>query len=614
MPSIRFVRSLWFVFALACCGAPVAFAQSVMADFQRAHKFYRAGQYRQAVRILQKILKKYPDHQPSHLVIGRIAFANGQIAIAAKHFRRISVEMVTPELAYEFGIVMFQANQCNKAVVGFARVQPNDRALDLSYFYRGICYLRGRETQRAIAYLRRAQKLPPNLQESRRQALAEARRRLKAEQQGRNPDYHRYLVVPTPLLPTGGAEPPPALAGTGSKSPPPSPSPPAATSGFEHSVTPSVTASQSSKTEDYFGYKVDNSESTQTETKLSLSGKYNFAPNSTGKQTYVQVPVNLSQNDESNAGNTTGYITYADDPGTVIEQESNLRSGSSSSFTVSLAPEVGIPLAAVQIAGGYQYEMSLPNGNMEKKSGSKTPYANVSMSFGSLTAQVTGNVKEAFNSDDAAVRQENTVGGKVSFDFETLDFSLAGQQTMISPGPAGKDAPPKQESTLQFEGTITKSWDSLNVSLVANEWAQTLVPGQIENPDRREMTHRKLSATADLAFDFGASLSLTVAMINKLDFRQTFPEKVGVVDAPPALQEPSAAEPPKKLISADGNDQQMVVAFKLAPFEWLFVQMSYDYQNRAYNLRDQSYLEDFQNANPEVVTEFKVTVGFSKTF
>jgi hypothetical protein len=42
--------------------------------------------------------------------------------------------------------------------------------------------------------------------------------------------------------------------------------------------------------------------------------------------------------------------------------------------------------------------------------------------------------------------------------------------------------------------------------------------------------------------------------------------------------------------------------------------VSLDYQTRAYALSDATYQVEFQKANAEIVTEFKLTLGLSKSF
>ena len=106
---------------LALASAP-AHAESVTAMFSKAQKALKEGKTKSAYKSLIAIIKRYPDHEPSHLLLGHILFRASQIGKAYKHFKRVSPDLVTPDLGYEYGITMFQGKNCSKAIQGFARV------------------------------------------------------------------------------------------------------------------------------------------------------------------------------------------------------------------------------------------------------------------------------------------------------------------------------------------------------------------------------------------------------------------------------------------------------------------------------------------------------------
>jgi hypothetical protein len=425
--------------------------------------------------------------------------------------------------------------------------------------------------------------------------------------------------VPPAAPPAGG--PPLPQGEAAGQPPPPKKPPPPPQAGFDNSVTPSLTLTQAARSQDYFGHKLNETETTTTEIKLGLKSKYNFASTSTGKQPYAQLPLDLGQKSESSKGADTSYVTYENDPGTVIEQESNAKSSASRAASVALSPELGYPITgALQVAVGYKYEETYPDMAADKKSGAKTPNGRLTLGLDTLTFELSGNQKESFDSYDMIVKTEQTMGGKVTVDLDSVDVTGAAQQTSIAKGPAASlppNSPPSQAGTQQFEGTLTKSWDTFNMSLATLYWTQVLAPGVTVNKDRPEMSSLKLSVAANLTFDFGGTASLTLAQVKKSEFRQSFDSKEAPPPAPPApLQTPAPAPEPKpqKLITAEGTDQQVVGSFKLAPLEWVYAQVSLDYQTRAYSLSDASYQVEFQKANAEIVTEFKVTLGLSKSF
>ena len=106
-------------------GTHVAFAQSVTVSFNKGRKLFEQGKLRAAYKVLAETAKKYPGHQPSQILLGRILFKSGKINAAAKRFRKVSADSITSDFAYEYGIVMFSVKQCDKAQAGFSRVTRN---------------------------------------------------------------------------------------------------------------------------------------------------------------------------------------------------------------------------------------------------------------------------------------------------------------------------------------------------------------------------------------------------------------------------------------------------------------------------------------------------------
>lgn len=594
-----------------------AMGQSVFADFQKAQKLFRAEQTLQAQKILKQLAKKYPDHLPSQILLGRIAYLQGKYGRAAKYFRKVPPEMITSDMAYEYGITMFVANNCQRANAGFARVKESDRAIDLANFYRGVCFLRSRNPQRALLYLKKAKKIPENLRETRREALVEARRRIKAEQQGRPIAANAYFVVPTPPPPMPpqplpgserqGFTPPSSQAG--GKASPPVP----ATAGFVNTVTPSLTLSQSARTSDFFGYKLNKTETSTNEIKLSVKSRYNFEPHSNGKQPYVQLLADLSRITEKSKGVDSRYIAYADEPGTVIEQETDVSAKPRDDANMSIVPELGWPLGSMlQIMAGYKYDLTYPAFDASKKYGAKTPNGRIVLTLQQTTVEVSGNQREAFDASDATVRSDQLLGGKITQDMDAVDIFLAMQQTTIVQGPAAP-APVAQAGTQQIEFGLTKAWEKFTLAFSVLQWDQTLAAGITENPERPELSSLKIVGSGNWSFDFGASINLAFAQINRSSFRQSFDVKESQTQS--QTSPPNTAAPTqKKILNADWSDQEASLVFKLAPIDWAFLQASLLYQRRSYTMEDGEYRQDFEKKNPELISEFKITAGISKAF
>lgn len=616
MKSMRRSRAiLLLVVALLLVLSTEGLGQSVTTDFQRAQKLLKADQIDRARKVLRQIIKKFPDHLPSQILLGRIAYSEGKYARAVKHFRKVPPDMITSDMAYEYGITMFIANNCQRASAAFARVKEGDRAFDLANFYRGVCFLRARQPQRALIYLKKSKNLPENLRDTRREALVEARRRIKAEQQGRAVSTNPYFVVPTPPPPW----PPQPLVGAepAAKAAPPGPpakekvSPPVP--GLVSAITPSLTLMQSARTSDFFGYTLNKTETSSNEIKLNIKNRYNFAAIPNGKQPYLQFVSDLSRISEQSKGIDSRYIAYADEPGTVIEQETDVSAKPRDDAILSLVPEVGWPIGSMlQLVGGYKYDLTYPSFDPSKKFGAKTPNGRLILVLQQTTIEISGNQRESFNANDATLRTDQVVGGKISQDLDSVDFFAAIQQTTVAPGPAAA-APLAQSGTQQVEAGLTKTWEKFNLGFNILQWSQTLAPGISENPERPELSSLRISASGSWSFDFGASINLMLAQVNRTSFRQAFDAKANSTQSQIDASDTSP-QVSKKLVEADWNDQELTSIFKIAPIDWAFLQTSLNYQIRSYTMKESDYRQEFEKKNPESILEFKVTVGISKSF
>ena len=75
----RALASVWLVLAPLAWSAP-ARAETVTQLFAKAQKAASAGKTKIAARIIAVILKRYPDHQPSRLLLGHLLFTAQKVA------------------------------------------------------------------------------------------------------------------------------------------------------------------------------------------------------------------------------------------------------------------------------------------------------------------------------------------------------------------------------------------------------------------------------------------------------------------------------------------------------------------------------------------------------
>lgn len=593
--------------------------QGVNQDFAKAQRLIKSGQLKPASQLLHKIIKRYPDHQPSQLLLGRLAYRSGKVQTAAKYFARVSLDFVTPDIAYEFGVTLFTAKSYRKAAAALSRVPVNSKAINLAYFYRGLCYLQGGQSERAGFMLRRAKNLPPNLEELRREGLRQARRQSEASQRGApNVSSAPLWAPPPPPMqdPSFGALPPPVAPPGKAKAPAKTPPPPPPPSGAEVSITPGLTLTRFAANSDNFGYKRANAEYMQTEVTLGLKPLYNFPPFATGKQAKIQLPLNVAESIKETSGSSTTFIAYSNDPGTVIEKQESTPETSARLARWDASPELSLPVATpLTLAAGFKYEESYPDLQPTKMTSAQTPYGSVTLSIEVLTLTATGNQKTSLDSKSATTRVDDSFGGSLAVDGEAVDLSLKYQVVQSKAGAAASPGLVKSAQTDQADGTLTRSWDGFSANLNGSYWTQTLAPGLKENPERPEMESLTIGIGASKTFEFGGSLNVNLAQTTMSQMRMSFDQLPGDTTGAATLQDPAPpAPPPKRLIEATNTQQSALGSFKLAPIDWAYAQVSLKYMFNTYQANDARYLPEVQKVRPETVTEFTFVIGLSKTF
>ena len=118
---------LWLLLSFGMFGVSqiaivdTAFA-TVTRTYIKADAAFKKGQVRRALKIISGNIKKYPAHEPSQLLLGRIYYRLGKVPQAAKAFGRVSPELLSADMAYEYGITFFITKNCDKAEIGRAHV------------------------------------------------------------------------------------------------------------------------------------------------------------------------------------------------------------------------------------------------------------------------------------------------------------------------------------------------------------------------------------------------------------------------------------------------------------------------------------------------------------
>ncbi len=611
-----------------------AHAETVTSMFSKAQKALKEGKTKSAYKSLLGIIRKYPDHEPSHLLLGHILARAGENGKAYKHFKRISPDLVTPDLGYEYGLIMFQAKNCGKALQGFGRVPSGSKYADVASFYRGICYYRSRQFQKAQYYLSKAKNLPASLQAARRQGLSETRQQARRERQGGSYQANPYLIVPTPPpMPLAydpyASAPPPGAPAPGTEAAPAAPpkkpeKPPPPPTGTTTAVTPSLTITQKTTTQDFFGFKQSQTQSDKQELKAAFVMKYTGEPRASGGQPFVSLPVDLSQSRETTKGDIVAYKAYSDDPSTIIEEQTPIPGVTTTITGVKLQPTGDYPISgSSDVSVAYLADIKTIKTSVnsrEAKNSELGPVGNATIGDDSLNLKLT--LSHTVVSDEKIVDDGELKGvdqnvktdkDKIVADVNKNWDSVSGgvtvtnqsSKTVVSGSSAGISYPP---SIFIVSADMTKTWETF--SLTSTVTQQTKADQKIEGfTPIGEVSSLKVDVSGTKTLSFGGNITVTATMNQLTGYRRTFADPT----APPPAE--GSTDPVAQIpVSASGSEQTVFASFKLTPIDWLFGIASYKTTTRTFDGVDPKILAQFQTAEPETVTELIFQIGVTKTF
>ena len=359
---IRHARIFAAVGVATFCPLNHARAASVTQMFKEALKSYDSGNLRLATKLLYDIVKKYPTHEPSHLLLGRINYRQGQMVRAAFHFRKTSPDFLEGEAAYEYGITFFARGECKEAEAGLKRVGPGFRGANLAAFYRGICFSRNREWFRAELQLEKAINLPEHLIGVRRRLLTQVR---EAQQEERSrpidtpPQSYSFqpvVVVPPPpadlALSEKEAKERRTPAKTAAKKDTTKP-------GLTISLAPNIVLGISSTDSDFNGAKRNRSDKNSITLGAELTLKQLFAPTKNGDQPSLSLPAKFSYKSDDIQGKTSVTKAYEDAIDQPFDVTTNDPKKSLRVLKASTTPEVSVPVfKAVDLIGKGQFELT----------------------------------------------------------------------------------------------------------------------------------------------------------------------------------------------------------------------------------------------------------------
>ncbi|MCX6127246.1 MAG: tetratricopeptide repeat protein [Proteobacteria bacterium] len=144
-----------------------ASSKGVVTLFSEAQKLFNAGQFNEALIAFDRIIRKYPAHEPSIIQYAKTLYRLDRIPESYNLFARINPQYLDPETSYEYGYSSYVNQRWDAALFGFKRVSPDHALYDLANYYGAICAIKLKKYADAEEMLDKAVVLPDKLSKSR---------------------------------------------------------------------------------------------------------------------------------------------------------------------------------------------------------------------------------------------------------------------------------------------------------------------------------------------------------------------------------------------------------------------------------------------------------------
>lgn len=140
---------------------------SVVTLFAEAQKLYNASSYNEALILYDRIVKRYPSHEPSIIQYAKTLYRLDRIPESYNLFARINPQYLDAETSYEYGYSSYVVQRWDAALYGFKRVPPDHALYDLANYYGALSAVKLKKYADAEDMLDKAVVLPDKLAKSR---------------------------------------------------------------------------------------------------------------------------------------------------------------------------------------------------------------------------------------------------------------------------------------------------------------------------------------------------------------------------------------------------------------------------------------------------------------
>lgn len=594
--------------------------------FAMARAAYGKGDFKKAASILVPIIKRYPAHQPSLIMMGHIMYRVGQPQRAIKYFERVEQHNLSSDDAFEYGLSLFANRECRGAVNQLRRVHPASKSKDIADFYIGVCYFRSGHYQQSLYFLSKARRLPPDLQQSKQRYAAACQGQLQYDRDVRSrmtpttvytqpvraaPIYNPYYQgPPTNVVAPGQGE---------KKKEEKPPEPPKV--GFSRSVTPRASGKWDGTRNENYGYQVTDS-TTQTLTAgLDVGLNYDVPD-----RVSLSFPINTDYAVIESTGLGYSYFVYQSDPNTVRTKEEVNSEGGQRYLSVAVTPQATFPLGKkADFSAGYYYFQKLVDmhyGSMPDSAQQRKPFTNLTLKLteqANITAEAryfqgftekSGSPEVTAFGVKVAAKYIGDVSGEVSTDYDVRQFR-SGFCLATNPDPlkgdVGKDC---NRTALAVNGEVSKTWDTITAKANLG-YSKSEPPTDNPIPEGSLVTQTG-SLTCSKTFELWVKVEGVVTYTNFPEFRkkglevpgQTQPDPTGGPNPVPVTRD----------VLTSGSSTSGTLTVTITPTDWFTVKGSYTYGQNTYDVGDQEMIQPFQKAVSDVTQSRSVEVGLKKTF
>lgn len=602
--------------------------RSARHEFNLARQYFERGRLQESVKVLKRLLKKYPNNKAAYHLLGRIYYRGGRVKAAAKFFNKTDGEFLFTGGGFEYGIAMFSVGRCAKAMDGFKRVPSNSTYKDLALFYSGVCHFRARRWYPAESELLRARRLPTNLVATRQRFLQEIQRKKQEERLGQFAQATPYQPVPIPYAGqpnfSAPANVPGLPAGPGAptaeelkdpeldedkKVAKSEPEPPQIRTGLSWNVTPLIEYKNISETYQRHQASTKTIATTGPRAEGNFQTRYDFSPDTHGRQ--IAAMGNLKFNYQQFEVSEKDVAVEINTDGNKTETATG---GDSSDRNISFEfkPALSVPFGeSLTLEGGGIYKETWPDVESNKKSVNMGPFGNINLTVFTLNLSVAGDLmqKEMLNDDNEVIFAQDTnvsLGINGPIPFFDLSFNL-GASFAQTDNPTDFGSLDGFETSQSYTGGLTKSWETFSIGLTVTQTINTPPTDTVVSGTADEL---KAVAEVSKTLKIGATIKLSgeFAQINQYN-------KAGLCPADKdGFFNPDCEEDEQKTASAIGERTGFGVSLKFAPVDWAYASAAYEYDATTFNVQQKEVISAFQAAVADQVETITLLIGLSHTF